>query len=55
MAFLRNTKYVLQRTIFSYAQRACEKVFFGENLLFLKKIENFYQKQQILSNRFFYA
>ena len=42
-----------QRTVFRYAQKACGKDFYGEQLLFLIKIFNFHQKQQLLSNRFF--
>ena len=42
-----------QRTVFRFAQKACGKGFFGEKLLFLIKIFNFHQKQQILSDRFF--
>ena len=47
------TGYGLQRTVFRYAQKACRKDFFGDKLLFLIKIENFYQKQQLLSYRLF--
>ena len=45
------TGYGLQRTVFRYAQKACRKDFFGDKLLFLIKIENFYQKQQLLSKK----
>ena len=41
------------RTVFRYAQKVCGKDFFGETLLFLIKIFNFYQKQQRPSDRFF--
>ena len=40
-----------QRTVFRYAQKACGKGFFGPKLLFLIKIENFYQKQQLRSKK----
>ena len=44
-----------QRTVFRYAQKACGKGFFGPKLLFLIKIENFYQKQQLRSKGIFPA
>ena len=50
---LDTTGYDSQRTVFRYAQKACGKVFFGDKLLFWIKIENFYPKQQLISNRFF--
>ena len=39
---IRRSRFCLER-----------KGFLGEKLLFLMKIENFYQKQQLLSDRFF--
>ena len=38
------TKYDAQRTVFRYAQKACEKDFFGVKFLLLRKNFNFYQK-----------
>ena len=47
-----STGHDLQRTAFRYAQKACKKGFCGLKLLFLKKIKNFSQKQQLRSDRF---
>ena len=47
------TEHDSLRTVFRYAQKACGRDFFRPNLLFLIKIFNFYQKQQIRSDRFF--
>ena len=47
------TEYDAQHTVLRYAQKTCGKGFFGEKLFFLIKIENFYQKKQLLSDRFF--
>ena len=47
------TLYDSQRPVFRYVQKACGKGFSGGKLLFLIKIFIFYQKQQLLANRFF--
>ena len=49
------TEYNALRTVFRYAQKACGKVFFGGKLLFLIKIFNFHQKQQLPSDRLFHG
>ena len=51
---MRSSTYCIhdsQRTVFRSAQKACGKDFFGEKLLFLIKIFNFYQKQQLPSQK----
>ena len=48
------TRYDAQRTVFRYAQKACEKGFCGVKFLFLRKIFNFSQKQKLHSDRFFF-
>ena len=45
--FAKKMKYDAQRTVFRYAQKTCSKGFLGVKLLFLIKIENFYQKQKL--------
>ena len=49
--FYHTARHDSQRTVFRYAQKACEKDFFGEKLFFLIKIFNFYQKKQLPSEK----
>ena len=44
---------MIHNALFSLRSKGVQEGFFGLNLLFLIKIFNFYQKQQVQSDRFF--